>query len=95
MKLQFAVFYEALAAIGYLPSEVDQMEIWQAARLLGADDTAPTIVGSRGLTLKSDNDDNKPGPGGANMSKPLRSTLARAKMNPESRGSSSLSGEDW
>lgn len=50
-----------LARIGYPPSETREMEVWETAALLGADDAEPVILGGRSLTLKSDGDDKPDG----------------------------------
>lgn len=82
---------EALAAIGYPPPVAEELRVWEAARFLGADENDPTIVGSRGVVLKSDDE----GPNAANPKEPWETTLARAEMDPSQRGGSSISGEDW
>lgn len=45
-----------MGSLGWAPDEVDRMELWQVARFLGVGGGDPVIRGSRGLSLRSDDD---------------------------------------
>jgi hypothetical protein len=52
-----------LGALGYTPAEVDAMYVWQAGARLGDRDHDPVVLGTRSLSLKSD-EKTKPAPDG-------------------------------
>lgn len=78
-----------MAEIGYTHDVVDGMEVWIAADALGVggEDRDPAPVGSRGISLKSDGDEDGSMP-------VFPSTLDRMNADPSLSGSS-VSGEDW
>lgn len=49
----FAALYREMAKIGYTPTEVDELEVWQAASLLGGKDAGPGDESGAAGTLEN------------------------------------------
>ena len=54
--------YRGLAVLGWHPREVDDLEIWLIARLLGVGDDldGPAVPMTRSVTLRTDDDSGEP-----------------------------------
>lgn len=51
---ELAWVYQTLAAqLGWTPRQVDELEIWEAARLIGVPDGQPTVLMARMVSLPS------------------------------------------
>ena len=55
-----ALYREFASNLGWTPRQVDTLEVWEAARLLGVPDDRPAIPAARLVTYEGDGDGGKP-----------------------------------